>query len=75
MSVRWRHCIDHADTKQKPLMRPDCLLGVVPQSTDSRLSETTAQPDLAVTHPAQTKQEDNGSAVCCLRCDIFSATR
>ena len=41
MSVRWRHCIDHADTKQKPLMRPDCLLGVVPQPTDSRLSETT----------------------------------
>ena len=40
MSVRWRHCIDHADTKQKPLMRPDCLLGVVPQPTDSRLSET-----------------------------------
>ena len=40
MSVRWRHCIDHADTKQKPLMRPDCLLRVVPQPTDSRLSET-----------------------------------
>ena len=40
VSVRWRHCIDHADTKQKPLMRPDCLLGVVPQPTDSRLSET-----------------------------------
>ena len=42
MSVRWQHCIDHADTKQKPLMRPDCLLGVVPQPTDSRLSETRA---------------------------------
>ena len=41
MSVRWHHCIDHADTKQKPLMGPDCLLGVVPQPTDSRLSETT----------------------------------
>ena len=41
VSVRWRHCIDHADTKQKPLMKPDCLLGVVPQPTDSRLSETT----------------------------------
>ena len=26
---------------QKPLMRPDCLLGVVPQPTDSRLSETS----------------------------------
>ena len=34
------YCIDHADTKQKPLMKPDCLLGVVPQPTDSRLSET-----------------------------------
>ena len=32
--------IDHADTKQKPLMGPDCLLGVVPQPTGSRLSET-----------------------------------
>ena len=38
--MRWQHCIDHADTKQKPLMGPDCLLGVVPQPTDSRLSET-----------------------------------
>ena len=46
MSVRWRHCIDHADTKQKPLMRPDCLLGVVPQPTDSRLSETNSREDL-----------------------------
>ena len=41
MSVRWQPCIDHADTKQKPLMGPDCLLGVVPQPTDSRLSETS----------------------------------
>ena len=41
MSVRWHHCIDHADTKQKPQMGPDCLFGVVPQPTDSRLSETS----------------------------------
>ena len=40
MSVRWQHRIDHADTKQKPEVVPDCLLGVVPQPTDSRLSET-----------------------------------
>ena len=44
MSVRWQHCIDLADTKQKPLMWPDCLLGVVPQPTDSRLSETSQCP-------------------------------
>ena len=43
-TVRWRHCIDDADTKQKPLMKPDCLLGVVPQPTDSRSSETTRNP-------------------------------
>ena len=43
MSVRWQHCIDHADkiNIQKPGESPDCLLGVVPQPTDSRLSETT----------------------------------
>ena len=45
MSVRWHHCIDHADTKQKPLTGPDCLLGVVPQPTDSRLSETSCRDD------------------------------
>ena len=44
MSVRWHHCIDHADTKQKPQMGSDCLLGVVPQPTDSRLSETIVRP-------------------------------
>ena len=27
--------------KKKPLMKPDCPLGVVPQPTDSRLSETS----------------------------------
>ena len=41
--MRWRHCTDHADTKQKPLMRPDCLLGVVPQPADSRLCETNSK--------------------------------
>ena len=46
MSVRGQHCIDHADTKQKPLMGPDCLLGVVPQPTGSRLSETILCNDL-----------------------------
>ena len=33
-----------ADTKQKRLMWPDCLFGVVPQPTDSRLSETRGKP-------------------------------
>ena len=47
VSVRWRHWIDHADTKQKPLMKPDCLIGVVPQPTDSRLSETTDRAETA----------------------------
>ena len=28
------------DNIQKPTKSPDCLLGVVPQPTDSRLSET-----------------------------------
>ena len=46
VSLRWRHWIDHADTKQKPLMKPDCLLGVVPQPTDSRLSETSVAEDV-----------------------------
>ena len=32
--------IDHVD---KPGDSPDCLLGVVPQPTDSRLSETRAR--------------------------------
>ena len=42
MSVRWQHCIDQADNNiQKPGDSPDCLLGVVPQPTESRLSETT----------------------------------
>ena len=42
MSVRGQHCIDHGpDTKQKSLMGPDCLLGVVPQPIGSRLSETS----------------------------------
>ena len=38
MAVLYR---SRADTKQKPLMWPDCLFGVVPQPTDSRLSETS----------------------------------
>ena len=40
MSVRWQHCIDHADKYSKPTDSPDCLPGVVPKPTDSRLSET-----------------------------------
>ena len=40
MSVRWQHCLDHADDIQNPAESPDCLLGVVKQPTDSRLSET-----------------------------------
>ena len=43
MSVRWQHGIDHADKIQKPGESPDCVLGVVPQPTDSRLSETTCE--------------------------------
>ena len=42
VSVRWQHCIDHAVNKQMPEKRPDGLLGVIPQPTDSRLSETNA---------------------------------
>ena len=34
MSVRWQHCVDHADKYSK-----ECLLGVVSQPIDSRLSE------------------------------------
>ena len=41
MSARWQHCLDHADHIQKPAKAPDCLLGVVTQPIDSRLSETT----------------------------------
>ena len=47
MSVRGQHCIDHAVTKQKPLMAPDCLLGVVPQPIGSRLSETMRWQDFS----------------------------
>jgi len=32
---------------KKPLMKPDCHLGVVPQPTDSRLSETKVYRDLS----------------------------
>ena len=39
MSVRWQHCLDHVDNIQKPENSPDCLIGVVTQPTDSRLSE------------------------------------
>ena len=39
MSVRWQHCLDHADNIQKPAESPDCLLGVVIKSSIS--SETT----------------------------------
>ena len=45
MAVLYR---SRADTKQKPLMWPDCLFGVVPQPTDSRLSETTVVTARAV---------------------------
>ena len=38
--MRWLHCLDHADNIQKPADSQDCLLDVVPQPTDSRLSET-----------------------------------
>ena len=41
MSVRCQHYIDHADNIQKAAESPDCLLGVVTQPTDSRLSETS----------------------------------
>ena len=37
--MRWQHCLDHADNIQKPA-KSDCLLGVVTQPTDCRLSET-----------------------------------
>ena len=59
VSVRWRHCIDDADTKQKPLMKPDCLLGVVPQPTDSRLSETIVVCDLVNYRSKQTGNENH----------------
>ena len=36
MSVRLQHCLDHANKFQQP----NCLLGIVPQPTNSRLSET-----------------------------------
>ena len=42
VSVKWQHCLDHADNIQKPAKLSDCLLGLVPQPTDSRLSETNA---------------------------------
>ena len=49
MSVRWQNCIDHADKQTKPTKSPDCLLGVVPQLTDSRLSETSPSEAAVVT--------------------------
>ena len=39
MSVRWQHCIDHADKIQKTAKSSDYPLGVVPHPTDSRLNE------------------------------------
>ena len=41
VSVRWQHCIDHADKQTNAGKGPDCLIGVVPQPTDSRVSETS----------------------------------
>ena len=41
MSVRWKHCINHADKQTKAEKSPECLIGVVPQPTDSRLNETS----------------------------------
>ena len=46
MSVRWQHCIDHADKYLKAAESPDCLLGVVPQPTDSLLSETSMSSEI-----------------------------
>ena len=47
MAVLYRSRADtkltEANTKQKRLMWPDCLFGVVPQPTDSRLSETNSE--------------------------------
>ena len=39
--MRWQHCLAHADSIQTPVKSPDCLLGVVTQPSDSRLSETS----------------------------------
>ena len=41
MSVRWQHSIAHVVNIQKPGHSSGCLLGLVPQPTDSRLSETS----------------------------------
>ena len=46
--MRWQHCTDHADNIQKSAESPDCLLGVVTQPTDSRLSETRVGGELTV---------------------------
>ena len=42
--MRRQHCLDHADNIQKPAKSSDCLLGVVTQPTNSRLSETSFKP-------------------------------
>ena len=39
--MRWQQCLAHTDSIQNPAKSPECLLGVVLQPTDSRLSETT----------------------------------
>ena len=41
VSEKLHNCIDHADKYSKPGYLLDCLLGVIPQPTDSRLSETS----------------------------------
>ena len=46
MSVKWQHCMDHAEKIRKSTDSPDCLLGVVTQPTDSRLSEIQIERDL-----------------------------
>ena len=53
MSVRWQ--ITRINI-QKPGDSPDCLLGVVPQLTDSRLSETKTCPYLALLKELDTLQ-------------------
>ena len=40
--MRWHHCLAHTDNIQTLAKSPDCLLGIVMQLTDSRLSETIA---------------------------------
>ena len=58
--MRWQHCLDHVDNIQKLTESPGCLLGVVTQSTDSRLSKTNVRHDEGIAIVSLVNQEHQG---------------